>query len=211
MKGLGFSGGRGRVEDCLLVCLSNLTESGLIERRERELEFYLECLKPILQREQTVLVKGHPRETLGQSDEVASMIRELGFDSRSLGTANVVPTECLAATLPVSCLVSLISNVPTTWRLLNPRTTLIIGVEPELVGRYLSAAGRKMFSLDLNDSRIFLLTSQATRAHSRPSAYPPLRNTPLWRRAHRSGWSARTRFISERMTPVGGTMWARSS
>ena len=168
MNGLGLSGGHGRVEDCLLVCLSNLTESGLTERRERELEFYLECLKPFLQREQTVLVKGHPRETLGQSDEVASMIRELGFDSRSLGTANVVPTECLAATLPVSCLVSLISNVPTTWRLLNPRTTLIVGVEPELVGRYLSAAGRKMFSLDLNDSMIFLLTSQATRGAFTP-------------------------------------------
>ena len=167
MNGLGLSGGHESVENCLLVCLSYLTESGFTERREQELEFYLECLKPFLQREQTVLVKGHPRETLGQSDEVASMIRELGFDSRSLGTANVVPTECLAATLPVSCLVSLISSAPTTWRVLNPRTTLIVGVEPELVERYFSAAG-KMLSLDLTYRMIFLMTSQATRGEFMP-------------------------------------------
>ena len=164
---VGLSGNPRR-EECLLVCLSNLTESGLTERREQELEFYLECLKPFLKREQTVLIKGHPRETLGQSDEVASMIRELGFDARSLGTANVIPTECLAATLPVSCLVSLISGAPTTWRVLNPRTTLIVGVDPELVERYTSAAGRKMYSLDLTYRMIFLLISQATRGEFVP-------------------------------------------
>jgi hypothetical protein len=163
--GLSAANTRG---DCLLACLSNLTESGLTERRDQELEFYLECLKPFLQREQTILVKGHPRETLGQSDEVARMIRELGFDSRSLGSANVVPTECLAVTLPVACLVSLISGAPTTWRVLNPRTTLIVGVEPELVERYTSAAGRKMFALDLTHRMIFLLISQATRGEFTP-------------------------------------------
>lgn len=170
LDGLARAHRTGASGDSLLVCLSNLTESGTIESLERELEFYLENLRPHLNPAIPVVVKGHPRETFGQSIKVAGRLRELGFDAYSLGDANVIPAECLATVLPVSCLIPLFSYSAVGWRLLNPQTTIVIGVPPELIERYLPAEIACANSTRTAASEAFLMTTLVTRGVFMPIA-----------------------------------------
>jgi hypothetical protein len=152
----------------ILVCLSNLTESGTVNSVEDEIEFYCDCLKPHLVPEALVIIKGHPRETLQQSRRLVERLSEQGVEARSLSAFSVVPVDFIACQLRIDLFISLISCSAIWWRLLQPESTLIIGVPLPLLNRYFTPASLNHFTWKLAAPQVFLQTWMATKGSFQP-------------------------------------------
>ena len=152
----------------ILVCLSNLTESGTVCSVEDEIDFYCDCLKPHLVPESLVIIKGHPRETCQQSRRLVERLHELGVKVCSLSTFSVVPVDLLASQLRIDLFISLVSSSAIWWRLLQPESTLVIGVPLSLLQQYFTPAALHHFSWNLGTPQIFLQVWMATQGSFEP-------------------------------------------
>jgi hypothetical protein len=128
----GLRGARNSV----FVCLANLTEARLVTSIDEEVEFYVSCVRPLVDQERTIIIKGHPRQQLQQAERLASRLQSIGYQAHCALNGHLAPVEFLAPILPVSLVISLLSNSGLTWRLLRPETSILWGVQPELIDRY---------------------------------------------------------------------------
>jgi hypothetical protein len=152
----------------ILVCLSNLTESVTVKCVEDEIDFYYDCLKPHLAPGALVIIKGHPRETLQQSRRLADRLSEQGVEVRSLSAFSVVPVDFIACQLRIDLFISLVSCSAIWWRLLQPESTLMIGVPRPLLDRYFTPASMSHLTWKLAAPQVFLQTWMATQGSFQP-------------------------------------------
>lgn len=152
----------------ILVCLSNLIESGTVNSVEDEIEFYCDCLRPHLTPGAMVIIKGHPRETFRQSHRLVERLHEQGVKVCSLSTLSVVPVDFMACHLRIDLFISLVSCSAVWWRLLQPESSLLIGVPLPLLRRYFSPAALENLSWELVAPHICLQAWMATQGNFQP-------------------------------------------
>jgi len=117
----------------VVVLLTNLTEAGYAAKAEDEVNYFLAAVLPYLTAETRLWIKGHPRHCFGQPGMLVERLGELGYRAFHSVEIDRVPVECLAVSLVKSRLLALHSSSCTTWRLLNPETSIVLGV-PEALG-----------------------------------------------------------------------------
>ena len=123
--------GRDRI---VIVASGHLLLNGLVASMEDEISLYIECALPLLDRNTTVLVKGHPRERTGQAQMLIERLRALGYDARGLTRLRAIPLECYAPSLRIGHFLPLFSSSAPAWRLLQPETGLRFGVPNSGIG-----------------------------------------------------------------------------
>lgn len=121
----------------VVVLMSNLTEAGYSAKVEDEVNYFLEAVLPHLTPETRIWIKGHPRHCHGQPGLLVKRLGELGYQAFHSEEIDRVPVECLAVILRKARLLALHSSSCITWRLLNPETSIVIGVSEALGVKYL--------------------------------------------------------------------------
>jgi hypothetical protein len=117
----------------VVVLMTNLTEAGYAAKAEDEVSYFLEAMVPHLTAETRVWIKGHPRHCYGQPGMLVERLGALGYRAFHSVEIDRLPVECLAVSLAKSKLLALHSSSCVTWRLLNPETSIVMGV-PEVLG-----------------------------------------------------------------------------
>ena len=163
------------VGQTIAVCLSNLTESGTVSSLENELLFYQSCLEPFLQKGNTLLLKGHPRETRNQSQLLADRLRSHGCQARSFTGFSAIPLDLFATTLKVDLLVTLLSHSGVLWRLQQPETDILLGVPSSLTAKFFVEKTRSHRHWQEAAAVNYLLTLMATRREFKPVRMKTLR------------------------------------
>jgi hypothetical protein len=161
--------GRTARDRLVLISTCHLLQNGLVASVEDEISLYIECALPFLDRDTTVVVKGHPREKAGQARMLAEWLRALGHDARDLADLKAMPLECYATMLRVAHFLPLFSSAAPGWRLLQPETTLQIGVPDSAIDRYMLPAVRGgWFHVESIAPTSFALAAMATVGRFRP-------------------------------------------
>jgi hypothetical protein len=130
-------------QNSVFVCLANLTESSIVATIDHELELYVNCVRALVDRKRSIILKGHPRQLFRQAELLASRLQSIGYAAHCVPNGHLTPVEFLAPFLPVSLLIPLLSSSGTTWRLLRPETPIFGGTQPDLLQRFLMPDARE--------------------------------------------------------------------
>ena len=121
----------------ILLLTSNHTESSLIGNFDKEIEYYFEVIKKFINFDTVIFIKGHPRESLNQSQILAEKIRKelklecIVFDE----TVTFIPSEFFLSIFKFNRVISLISSTCIYAKfLLGVDTT--IGVDKHIIKKY---------------------------------------------------------------------------
>ncbi len=124
-----------------LFVMVPLTEAGWIPEVSGEHTFNLECALRHVSPDQSVWIKGHPRQQHNQAAHLARELQARGYRAYASEDVDSLPVECLASLLPVAKLIAPVSSCCITWRIVQKDTELILGAPRELVETHFPKPG----------------------------------------------------------------------
>jgi hypothetical protein len=164
----------------VVLLMTNLTEAGFAAKVEDEVNYFLEAVVPYLTEETRVWIKGHPRHCHGQPGLLVKRLGELGYQAFYSEEIDRVPVECLAVIFGKARLLAMHSSSCMTWRLLNPETSIVMGVPEALGAKYLC----KMIGVPVGLTTRVVQTAMAGMGRMEPLSRVAIRSiaelSPRW-------------------------------
>jgi len=146
----------------VLVLTSNLLEAGVAPSVAAEIEFCYANLSRYVKKTDRVFIKGHPRESRGQSQLLLQTMRNRGFLSVERIPNSRFPIDILASQLRIKRVVSLGSTGALPFAL-NQKSEVVVGVDAESERRFL----KNLSTSGNNDVNSRMITLTIRQAHAR--------------------------------------------
>lgn len=118
------------------ILTSNNTEAGFTSSIKAEINLYLASILPYAEKDETFLIKAHPRQTLNQSHLLAESIVKSGFAASVITRYQQVPIDLFSIFIPIKKAFSLSSSSCIPLAYLN-QCQLIIGFGELATYRYI--------------------------------------------------------------------------
>jgi hypothetical protein len=152
-------------EPVVLILTANLVEAGVAATVTKEIDFYHANVMPYMERDDRIIIKGHPREFHEQSKRLLNILRQQGFKRCHRLPKSRIPIDVLTTTLRTKRVIALGSMGALPFAL-SQQAEVVVGVDTDLERQFLLS--QETNGIDGRHARIVTLIIQ--QAHAQKAA-----------------------------------------